>query len=222
MSLTLSDALNTARNLVASMRQRDATMESSRRSARASLHRLESALDADSRKPNMPDSHGIVEQELVEPFPDFIMNSPEHRELYDSNRELYHVVAEQQITLQMIMEKYRMQMMELPSATNYMMMQKLLEKYEDQTGILMHEKGVALQVMGDAVWEDDDADFVLTQHSAQMVTENETLRMLVQHSLRTNGISALSLGTESGAAQIPQSDDGTANQNVSQSVGEES
>jgi hypothetical protein len=130
---------------------------------------------------------------IADPLPDLIRHSPHYRKLYEENEKLYVVVAEQQLTLEMIMEKYRAKIAESTHALqSFLQAQECLEKHDGFLGALLHEKGVALQAMEKAVWEDDDGDFAVSQHSAEIASDNATLKEIVQASLRMNGQSYLS------------------------------
>lgn len=119
------------------MRQRDTTVESSRRSARQSQIRLESSLDANEERAKLPQKD--VAAALTEPLPELIMKNPEYRQLYDDNRRLYVVVAEQQLTLEMIMEKYRAKVAESTNMTkNIHITQECLNRHDGILGMKIH------------------------------------------------------------------------------------
>ncbi|OQV25207.1 hypothetical protein BV898_00895 [Hypsibius exemplaris] len=206
MAVSMSDVLQTARSLTSNMRHRDTVMESNRRLARSALCRLESNLEADASVEKM--STGERSLTLSDPLPPLIKDSPQYRLLYEDNQKLYVVVAEQQLTLEMIMEKYRAKMAESTDAVkSFVAAQKCLERKDGILGALMHEKGVLLQAMNKAVWEDDGDDVALSEHAAELAADNATLREVVRASLQLNGRTFLStLSAERGNQTSPLGD----------------
>lgn len=134
MTASLGDILKLSKSLTASMRQRDASVESSRRLARQSLNRLEACLDASDENVKRPGEGNL--NVLAQALPELIVNYPEYRQLYEENRRLYVVVAEQQLTLEMIMQKYRTKMAEVAeSGRSRMITQRCLDRNDGVLGM---------------------------------------------------------------------------------------
>ena len=204
MAVSLSDVLRTAKSLTTSMRQRDIVVETNRRLARAVLSRMEASLEPDANTDKMSSSsRGLT---ISDPLPDLIEHCPQYRGLYEDNQKLYVIVAEQQLTLELIMEKYRAKIAESTQGArgSFLHAQACLDKNDGILGALLHEKGVILQTMGQAVWEDDLDEAAVAQHEAEITADNATLKEVVRASLRMNGLSYLTVNsTERGNQTSP-------------------
>ena len=140
MALTVNDVLKVAKQMTTSMRQRDTTVESSRRAARSALARMEAGLECSDGSEKMT---GIeLDNALASPLPDLILGIPQYRALVEDNQRLYNVVTEQQLTLDLIMQKYRQAVASsTASSPGLAAAKENLDKHEAHVGRILHDKG---------------------------------------------------------------------------------
>ncbi|GAV04118.1 hypothetical protein RvY_14445 [Ramazzottius varieornatus] len=200
MALTVSDVLKGAKQMTSSMRQRDTGLESSRRAARSALARMEAGLECNDGSEKMTGSE--LDNALSHPLPDLILGVPHYRALVEDNQRLYNVVTEQQLTLDLIMQKYRQAVASTTTISDGLIEAKEnLDHHEAQLGRIIHDKGITLAVIHQSVWDDNEADAGIVERAAHLVLENATLRELTNISLKMNGRAALSLAAEEKGVQ---------------------
>lgn len=117
-------------------------------------------------------------------------------------------MAEQQFTLDMIMEKYRRNILDntADDSNTFLRAIKSIEKNEGLLGAVLHEKGIAFNAMHQAVSMDDLNDLKNMQDAHQISLENDVLRDLARFSYQKNGRVLLSSKMEEKETQSDNSD----------------
>ena len=83
-----------------------------------------------------------LENALASPLPDLILAIPRYQELVEDNHRLHNIVTEQQLTLDLIVRKYRQAVASSTASSPELAAAKEnLDKHEAHVGRILHDKG---------------------------------------------------------------------------------
>ncbi|KAM9002390.1 suppressor of IKBKE 1 isoform X1 [Sminthopsis crassicaudata] len=185
MSCTIEKILTDAKTLLERLREHDAAAESLVDQS-AALHRRVAAMrEAGAALPDQQYPEDAAELKDASKYKPHILLSQENtqiRELQQENRELWISLEEHQDALELIMSKYRKQMLQLMIAKKAVDAEPVLKAHQSHSLEIesqidrICEMG---EVMRKAVQVDDDQFCKVQEKLAQLELENKELRELL-------------------------------------------
>ncbi|KAF3696576.1 Suppressor of IKBKE 1 Suppressor of IKK-epsilon [Channa argus] len=184
MACTLEKVLGDARSLLDRLKEHDAAAEGLIEQTGALSHRVQSMREVGNALPDKhaEDSSEIQELTKYKPHVLLTQENTQIKELQQENRELWLSLEEHQYALELIMGRYRKQMLQLMMAKKELDTKPVLSLHED------HAKEVQSQVqricemgqvMRKAVQADDQHYCSVRERLAQLEIENKELRDLL-------------------------------------------
>ncbi|KAK2897943.1 hypothetical protein Q8A73_014323 [Channa argus] len=184
MACTLEKVLGDARTLLDRLKEHDAAAEGLIEQTGALSHRVQSMREVGNALPDKhaEDSSEIQELTKYKPHVLLTQENTQIKELQQENRELWLSLEEHQYALELIMGRYRKQMLQLMMAKKELDTKPVLSLHED------HAKEVQSQVqricemgqvMRKAVQADDQHYCSVRERLAQLEIENKELRDLL-------------------------------------------
>ncbi|XP_029011489.1 suppressor of IKBKE 1 [Betta splendens] len=184
MACTLEKVLGDALTLLERLKEHDAAAEGLIEQTGALGQRVQSMREVGNALPDkhIEDSSEIHELTKYKPHVLLTQENTQIKELQHENKELWLSLEEHQYTLELIMGRYRKQMLQLMMAKKEMDTKPVLTLHED------HAKEVQSQlericemgqVMRRAVQVDDQRYCTVQERLAQLETENKELRDLL-------------------------------------------
>ncbi|XP_054627407.1 suppressor of IKBKE 1 [Dunckerocampus dactyliophorus] len=184
MACTLEKVLGDARTLLERLKEHDTAAEGLIEQSGALSQRVQSMKEVGNA---LPDKHAEDSSELHEmikykPHVLLTQENTQIKELQQENKELWLSLEEHQYTLELIMGRYRKQMLQLMMAKKELDTKPVLSLHED------HAKEVQSQVericemgqvMRQAVQVDDQRYCSIREKLAQLEIENKELRDLL-------------------------------------------
>ncbi|KAG7472719.1 hypothetical protein MATL_G00111850 [Megalops atlanticus] len=206
MTCTLEKVLGDARTLLERLKEHDTAAESLIEQSGALSQRVHSMREVGNALPDKYQEDSVELKELSKYKPHILLTqeNTQIKELQQENRELWLSLEEHQYALELIMGRYRKQMLQLMMAKKEMDTQPVLSLHED------HAKEVQSQlericemgqVMRRAVQVDDQHYCSVRERLAQLEIENKELRDLLSISR-----SSLKPQTEEKSQLQPESD----------------
>ncbi|CAN9515832.1 unnamed protein product [Ophioblennius macclurei] len=203
MACTLEKVLGDARTLLDRLKEHDTAAEGLIEQSGALSHRVQSMREVGNALPDKHTEDNSEIQELTKYKPHVLLTqeNTQIKELQQENKELWLSLEEHQYTLELIMGRYRKQMLQLMMAKKELDTKPVLSLHED------HAKEVQSQVericemgqvMRKAVQVDDQHYCSVRERLAQLEIENKELRDLLT-------ISKSSVKTERDDASQPDS-----------------
>ncbi|XP_066528148.1 suppressor of IKBKE 1 [Hoplias malabaricus] len=190
MACTLEKVLSDARTLLERLKEHDTAAESLIDQSSALSHRVHSMREVENSLPEkyMDESAGYQELSKYKPHVLLTQENTQIKELQQENRELWLSLEEHQYALELIMGRYRKQMLQLMMGKKELDTKPMLNLHED------HAKEVQSQlericemgqVMRKAVQVDDQHYCSVKERLAQLEIENKELRDLLAISKNT-------------------------------------
>ncbi|XP_062871774.1 suppressor of IKBKE 1 [Trichomycterus rosablanca] len=184
MSCTLEKVLSDARTLLERLKEHDVAAESLIEQSSALSHRVHSMKEVGNALPDKYIEASLENQELSKSKPHILLTqeNTQIKELQKENKELWLSLEEHQYALELIMGRYRKQMLQLMMGKKELDTKPMLNLHED------HAKEVQSQlericemgqVMRRAVQVDDQHYCSVKERLAQLETENKELRDLL-------------------------------------------
>ncbi|XP_029974513.1 suppressor of IKBKE 1 [Salarias fasciatus] len=203
MACTLEKVLGDARTLLDRLKEHDTAAEGLIEQSGALSQRVQSMREVGNALPDKHTEDNSEIQELTKYKPHVLLTqeNTQIKELQQENKELWLSLEEHQYTLELIMGRYRKQMLQLMMAKKELDTKPVLSLHED------HAKEVQSQVericemgqvMRRAVQVDDQHYCSVRERLAQLEIENKELRDLLT-------ISKSSVKTERDEASRPDS-----------------
>lgn len=203
MACTLEKVLGDARTLLDRLKEHDTAAEGLIEQSGALSQRVQSMREVGNALPDKHTEDNSEIQELTKYKPHVLLTqeNTQIKELQQENKELWLSLEEHQYTLELIMGRYRKQMLQLMMAKKELDTKPVLSLHED------HAKEVQSQVericemgqvMRRAVQVDDQHYCSVRERLAQLEIENKELRDLLT-------ISKSSVKTERDEASQPDS-----------------
>lgn len=203
MACTLEKVLGDARTLLDRLKEHDTAAEGLIEQSGALSQRVQSMREVGNALPDKHAEDNSEIQELTKYKPHVLLTqeNTQIKELQQENKELWLSLEEHQYTLELIMGRYRKQMLQLMMAKKELDTKPVLSLHED------HAKEVQSQVericemgqvMRRAVQVDDQHYCSVRERLAQLEIENKELRDLLT-------ISKSSVKTERDEASQPDS-----------------
>ncbi|XP_019369660.1 PREDICTED: suppressor of IKBKE 1 isoform X2 [Gavialis gangeticus] len=195
MSCTIEKILTDARTLLDRLRDHDSAAESLIDQS-AALHRRVAAMrqaGSAGAKQAHDEAANVKDVSKLKPHLLLSQENTQIRDLQQENRELWISLEEHQDALELIMSKYRKQMLQLTRGRKDEDAEPVLKVHQAQSVEIesqidrIYEMG---EVMRRAVQVDDDQFFTIQEKLAQLELENKELREL------------LSISTESPTVRI--------------------
>nr|KAF6414357.1 suppressor of IKBKE 1 [Molossus molossus] len=188
MSCTIEKILTDAKTLLERLREHDAAAESLVDQS-AALHRRVAAMrEAGTALPDQvrqryqEDASDIKDMSKYKPHILLSQENTQIRDLQQENRELWVSLEEHQDALELIMSKYRKQMLQLMVAKKAVDTEPVLKAHQNHSAEIesqidrICEMG---EVMRKAVQVDDDQFCKIQEKLAQLELENKELRELL-------------------------------------------
>ncbi|KAG8517631.1 Suppressor of IKBKE 1, partial [Galemys pyrenaicus] len=188
MSCTIEKILTDAKTLLERLREHDAAAESLVDQS-AALHRRVAAmreagtvLPEQVRRRYQEDASDIKDMSKYKPHILLSQENTQIRDLQQENRELWVSLEEHQDALELIMSKYRKQMLQLMVAKKAVDAEPVLKAHQSHSAEIesqidrICEMG---EVMRKAVQVDDDQFCKIQEKLAQLELENKELRELL-------------------------------------------
>ncbi|XP_019402325.1 PREDICTED: suppressor of IKBKE 1 isoform X4 [Crocodylus porosus] len=197
MSCTIEKILTDARTLLDRLRDHDSAAESLIDQS-AALHRRVAAMrqaGAAGAKQAHDEAANVKDASKLKPHLLLSQENTQIRDLQRENRELWISLEEHQDALELIMSKYRKQMLQLTRGRKDEDAEPVLKVHQAQSVEIesqidrIYEMG---EVMRKAVQVDDDQFFTIQEKLAQLELENKELREL------------LSISTESPTVRVAE------------------
>ncbi|XP_028309084.1 mucin-19 isoform X4 [Gouania willdenowi] len=184
MACTLEKVLGDARTLLERLKEHDTAAEGLIEQSGALSHRVQSMREVANALPDKQSEDHSEIQELSKYKPHILLTqeNTQIKELQHENKELWLSLEEHQYTLELIMGRYRKQMLQLMMAKKELDTKPVLSLHED------HAKEVQWQVericemgqvMRRAMQVDDQRYCSLRERLAQLEIENKELRDLL-------------------------------------------
>lgn len=184
MACTLEKVLGDARTLLERLKEHDTAAEGLIEQSGALSHRVHSMREVGNALPDkhIEDSSEIQELTKYKPHVLLTQENTQIKELQQENKELWLSLEEHQYALELIMGRYRKQMLQLMMAKKELDTKPVLSLHED------HAKEVQTQVericemgqvMRRAVQVDDQHYCSVRERLAQLEIENKELRDLL-------------------------------------------
>ncbi|KAL4648350.1 suppressor of IKBKE 1 [Arapaima gigas] len=184
MVCTLEKVLGDARTLLERLKEHDAAAESLIDQSGALSQKVHSMREVGSVLPDKLQEDSSQLKELSKYKPHVLLNqeNTQIKELQQENKELWLSLEEHQYALELIMGRYRKQMLQLMTARKELDTRPMLSLHED------HAKEVQSQlericemgqVMRQAVQVDDQRYCSVRERLAQLEIENKELRELL-------------------------------------------
>uniref|UniRef100_A0A3P8SD01 Suppressor of IKBKE 1 n=1 Tax=Amphiprion percula TaxID=161767 RepID=A0A3P8SD01_AMPPE len=184
MACTLEKVLGDARTLLERLKEHDTAAEGLIEQSGALSHRVHSMREVGNALPDkhIEDSSEIQELTKYKPHVLLTQENTQIKELQQENKELWLSLEEHQYALELIMGRYRKQMLQLMMAKKELDTKPVLSLHED------HAKEVQTQVericemgqvMRRAVQVDDQHHCSIRERLAQLEIENKELRDLL-------------------------------------------
>ncbi|XP_008289640.1 suppressor of IKBKE 1 [Stegastes partitus] len=184
MACTLEKVLGDARLLLDRLKEHDTAAEGLIEQSGALSHRVQSMREVGNALPDkhIEDSSEIQELTKYKPHVLLTQENTQIKELQQENKELWLSLEEHQYALELIMGRYRKQMLQLMMAKKELDTKPVLSLHED------HAKEVQTQlericemgqVMRRAVQVDDQHYCSVRERLAQLEIENRELRDLL-------------------------------------------
>lgn len=184
MACTLDKVLGDARTLLERLKEHDTAAEGLIEQSGALSHTVQSMKEVGNALPgkHTEDSSEIQELTKYKPHVLLTQENTQIKELQQENKELWLSLEEHQYALELIMGRYRKQMLQLMMAKKEMDTKPVLSLHED------HAKEVQSQVericemgqvMRKAVQVDDQHYCSVRERLAQLEIENKELRDLL-------------------------------------------
>ncbi|XP_023154124.1 suppressor of IKBKE 1 [Amphiprion ocellaris] len=184
MACTLEKVLGDARTLLERLKEHDTAAEGLIEQSGALSHRVHSMREVGNALPDkhIEDSSEIQELTKYKPHVLLTQENTQIKELQQENKELWLSLEEHQYALELIMGRYRKQMLQLMMAKKELDTKPVLSLHED------HAKEVQTQVericemgqvMRRAVQVDDQHYCSIRERLAQLEIENKELRDLL-------------------------------------------
>ncbi|CAD7692986.1 unnamed protein product [Nyctereutes procyonoides] len=199
MSCTIEKILTDAKTLLERLREHDAAAESLVDQS-AALHRRVAAMrEAGTALPDQyqEDASDIKDMSKFKPHILLSQENTQIRDLQQENRELWVSLEEHQDALELIMSKYRKQMLQLMVAKKAVDAEPVLKAHQSHSADMIRKQGVRGcsgafeiesqidricemgEVMRKAVQVDDDQFCKIQEKLAQLELENKELRELL-------------------------------------------
>ncbi|XP_012633859.1 suppressor of IKBKE 1 [Microcebus murinus] len=184
MSCTIEKILTDAKTLLERLREHDAAAESLVDQS-AALHRRVAAMrEAGTALPDQyqEDASDMKDMSKYKPHILLSQENTQIRDLQQENRELWVSLEEHQDALELIMSKYRKQMLQLMVAKKAVDAEPVLKAHQSHSAEIesqidrICEMG---EVMRKAVQVDDDQFCKIQEKLAQLELENKELRELL-------------------------------------------
>ncbi|XP_051517871.1 suppressor of IKBKE 1-like [Myxocyprinus asiaticus] len=184
MSCTLEKVLGDARTLLERLKEHDTAAESLIEQSSSLSHKIHSMKEVANTLPDKYMEENTEYQELSRYKPHVLLNqeNTQIKELQQENRELWLSLEEHQYALELIMGRYRKQMLQLMMEKKELDTKPVLSLHQD------HAKEVQSQlericemgqVMRRAVQMDDQHYCSVKERLAQLEIENKELRDLL-------------------------------------------
>ncbi|XP_022071153.2 suppressor of IKBKE 1 [Acanthochromis polyacanthus] len=184
MACTLEKVLGDARTLLERLKEHDTAAEGLIEQSGALSHRVHSMREVGNALPDKHTEDSSEIQELTKYKPHVLLTqeNTQIKELQQENKELWLSLEEHQYALELIMGRYRKQMLQLMMAKKELDTKPVLSLHED------HAKEVQTQVericemgqvMRRAVQVDDQHYCSVRERLAQLEIENKELRDLL-------------------------------------------
>ncbi|KAF7661341.1 hypothetical protein LDENG_00263770 [Lucifuga dentata] len=184
MACTLEKVLGDARTLLERLKEHDTAVEGLIEQSGALSQRVQSMREVGNALPDKHPEEFSEIQELTKYKPHVLLTqeNTQIKELQQENKELWLSLEEHQYTLELIMGRYRKQMLQLMMAKKELDTKPVLSLHED------HAKEVQSQlericemgqVMRRAVQVDDQHYCSVRERLAQLEIENKELRELL-------------------------------------------
>lgn len=190
MACTLEKVLGDARTLLERLKEHDTAAESLIEQSGALNHTVQSMREVGTALPEKYIDNASVIQELSKYKPHALLTqeNTQIKELQQENKELWVSLEEHQYALELIMGRYRKQMLQLMMAKKELDTKPVLTMHEDYAKEVQNqvericEMG---QVMRKAVQVDDQHYCSVRERLAQLEIENKELRDLMTISKAT-------------------------------------
>lgn len=190
MACTLEKVLGDARTLLERLKEHDTAAESLIEQSGALNHTVQSMREVGNALPEKYIEDASVIQELSKYKPHALLTqeNTQIKELQQENKELWVSLEEHQYALELIMGRYRKQMLQLMMAKKELDTKPVLTMHEDYAKEVQNqvericEMG---QVMRKAVQVDDQHFCSVRERLAQLEIENKELRDLMTISKAT-------------------------------------
>ncbi|XP_035237983.1 suppressor of IKBKE 1 [Anguilla anguilla] len=184
MTCTLEKVLGDARTLLERLKEHDTAAESLIEQSGALSQRVHSMREVGNALPDkyQEDSSELKEFSKYKPHILLTQENTQIKELQQENRELWLSLEEHQYALELIMGRYRKQMLQLMKDKKEMDTRPVLSLHEDHAKEVQNqlericEMG---QVMRKAVQVDDQHYCTVRERLAQLEIENKELRDLL-------------------------------------------
>ncbi|XP_077453529.1 suppressor of IKBKE 1 [Stigmatopora argus] len=184
MACTLEKVLGDARTLLERLKDHDTAAEGLIEQSGALSQRVQTMKEVGNALPDKHSDDTSEFQEMIKYKPHVLLTqeNTQIKELQQENKELWLSLEEHQYTLELIMGRYRKQMLQMMMAKEEMDTQPVLTLHEDhakevQTKVeRICEMG---QVMRRAVQVDDQRYCSIREKLAQLEIENKELRDLL-------------------------------------------
>lgn len=190
MACTLEKVLGDARTLLERLKEHDTAAESLIEQSGALNHTVQSMREVGNALPEKVIDDASVIQELSKYKPHALLTqeNTQIKELQQENKELWVSLEEHQYALELIMGRYRKQMLQLMMAKKELDTKPVLTMHEDYAKEVQNqvEKICEMgQVMRKAVQVDDQHYCSVRERLAQLEIENKELRDLMTISKAT-------------------------------------
>lgn len=203
MACTLEKVLGDARTLLERLKEHDTAAESLIEQSGALNHTVQNMREVGNALPDkyIEDTSVIQELSKYKPHALLTQENTQIKELQQENKELWLSLEEHQYALELIMGRYRKQMLQLMMAKKEMDTKPVLTMHEDYAKEVQNqvericEMG---QVMRKAVQVDDQHYCSVRERLAQLEIENKELRDLMTISKAT-----VSTSKEDGSHPVP-------------------
>lgn len=190
MACTLEKVLGDARTLLERLKEHDTAAESLIEQSGALNHTVQSMREVGNALPEkyMEDASVIQELSRYKPHALLTQENTQIKELQQENKDLWLSLEEHQYALELIMGRYRKQMLQLMMAKKELDTKPVLTMHEDYAKEVQNqvericEMG---QVMRKAVQVDDQHYCSVRERLAQLEIENKELRDLMSISKAT-------------------------------------
>ncbi|KAM9341807.1 suppressor of IKBKE 1 [Pholidichthys leucotaenia] len=184
MACTLEKVLGDARTLLERLREHDTAAEGLIEQSGALSQRVRSMREVGTGAPDKHIEESSETQELTKYKPHVLLTqeNTQIKELQQENKELWLSLEEHQYTLELIMGRYRKQMLQLMMAKKELDTKPVLSLHQDYTKEVQSQLEricEMAQVMRRAVQVDDQHYCSVRERLAQLEIENKELRYLL-------------------------------------------